>query len=43
MEVVGTPRFEDKSEEGELLPPPGFTGNLEEVAGLLKDINGREQ
>ena len=43
MEVGGTPRFEDKSEEGELLPPPGFTGNLEEVAGLLKDINGREQ
>lgn len=21
-------------------PPPGFTGNLEEVADLLKDING---
>jgi len=40
MESTDKPRLENNDEVGELLPPPGIAGNLEEVAGLLKDING---
>jgi hypothetical protein len=38
MGSAGKPK--EDIEAGELLPPPGLANNLEELADLLKDING---
>ncbi len=40
MELAGNPKLEDYDEMGELSPPSRLKGDLEELAGLLKDING---
>ena len=40
MELAGKPKLGDYVEVGELSPPPGLKGDLEELADLLKDING---
>ena len=40
MELAGKPKLGDYVEVGELSPPPGLKGDLEELADLLKDISG---